>query len=107
MSKIQLVYITAPNLKEANFISRKLLDKRLAACVNILPQMKSFYWWKGKIEEAKEVVVIAKTTSRLAKRLVQEIEEIHSYETPCALTFKIQSGSSKYMKWIITETERS
>jgi periplasmic divalent cation tolerance protein len=101
---IQFVYMTAPNRQEAERIGSHLVQKRLAACVNILPQMNSIYWWNGKIEFAEECVIIAKTRKSLTTKLIKEVESTHPYETPCALVIDIKKGTKGYLKWLLKET---
>lgn len=92
-----LVYITCKDSKEAGRISMHLLRKRLIACANIFP-IKSLYWWKGKIVNDKENVIIAKTKDKNFKRLVYEVKRLHSYTIPCIL--KIDAIANKdYEAW--------
>jgi periplasmic divalent cation tolerance protein len=97
---LKLVYITAPSVEVAKSLGRNLLEKRLAACINILPQMSSLYWWEGNIETSEEVVLIAKTDEILLRDLISEVEKQHPYTVPCALTINIESGSEGYLKWL-------
>lgn len=101
---IHFVYITAGSLEEAKSIGHALVEERLAACVNMFDGMRSIYRWKGALEEAQEVVVIAKTRSALVKKLIKRVEQLHSYETPCALAFKITDGTRGYVRWLQAET---
>lgn len=103
------VYITAPTLDEAHRIGRALVENRLAACANLLPGMTSIYRWQGKVEQAGEVVVIAKTTAglfdRLAARvLAARVKEIHSYDCPCIVALPLARGHAPYLDWIAAET---
>ena len=93
-----LVYITCKDNKEAKRISKGLLEKRLVACANIHP-IESMYWWKGKIQEDKEVVVIAKTKDSCYEKVKGEIKKIHSYDVPCILKIKAEANE-EYGKWI-------
>lgn len=96
-------YITAPDIKEAEKIGRTLVEEKLAACVNIFPII-SIYRWKGKIEKAREVVIIAKTKKVLFSKLVRRVAEIHSYELPCIVGFDIWQGKKEFLEWIDGET---
>jgi periplasmic divalent cation tolerance protein len=98
------VYITNPTKKEAEKIARHLLGKRLIACANIFP-VESFYWWKGKIENAKEFVLIGKTKEKNYERIIKEIEGIHSYSIPCVAKLPA-SFNGKYEKWLTDEIEK-
>lgn len=95
------VYITNPTKKEAEKIARHLFEKRLIACANIFP-VASLYWWKGKIERGKEFVLIGKTKEKNYRKIIKEIEKIHSYSIPCVVKFPV-SFNRKYEKWLIGE----
>ncbi|MEM2918148.1 MAG: divalent-cation tolerance protein CutA [Candidatus Altiarchaeota archaeon] len=96
-----LIYITCKDRKEAEKISKHLLEKRLIACANIFP-IKSMYWWKGKIENAKEFVIIAKTLDRYFPIIKKEVKRIHSYEVPCIEKIKTEANL-EYIKWLKSE----
>jgi periplasmic divalent cation tolerance protein len=98
-----LLYITNPTKKEAEKISRHLLENRLIACANIFP-VKSLYRWKGEIADENEFIVIAKTTENNFEKVKNEIERIHSYEIPCVIKIKA-SANKKYFKWLEKEAE--
>jgi periplasmic divalent cation tolerance protein len=98
------VYITTANEKQARMIGQELVRSRLAACVNILPAMKSIYWWKGKIEKAREAVLIAKTTRSRIAALIRKVKILHSYECPCIAALPIVAGNKNYINWIAAET---
>jgi periplasmic divalent cation tolerance protein len=70
------------------------------ACTNIIPQIESLYWWEGNIEEDQESLLLAKTGSDLVNKVIDRVEEIHSYETPCALEIQIKMGSENYLNWL-------
>ena len=92
-----LVYITCKDKKEAEKISMHLLRKRLIACANIFP-IKSMYWWKGKIVNDKENVIIAKTNNKNFKKVESEVKKLHSYAVPCIL--RINATANKdYEQW--------
>lgn len=96
-----LLYITCKGEKEAKKISMHLLKKRLIACANIFP-IKSMYWWKGKIVNDKENVIIAKTLEKNFKKVEYEVKRLHSYKIPCIL--KINTVSNKdYERWVNKE----
>ena len=100
----RFVYITAADMHEAKKIGRMLLEKRLAACVNLLDAMQSMYWWEGTIEESREAVIIAKTTRRLVSSLITAVKESHSYECPCIVSLPIEAGNPAFLRWIYDET---
>lgn len=100
MSKIVYAYITCKNKSEAKKIGKILLQERLAACMNILDNMTSIYWWEGKIQEENETVLIAKTTKKLFPKLSKKVKSIHSYKVPCILQIPIADGNKEYVKWL-------
>ena len=100
--KIIFTYITCKNHSEAKKIGNALVKERLCACVNIFPEMNSIYWWKGKMEEANETVLVAKTTKSKFKKLSARAKELHSYECPCILQINITDGNKEYMNWLIS-----
>jgi len=97
-------YITASSIDEAKKIGRELLEKKIAACINIFP-ITSMYWWEGKIEESPEFVMIVKTKTEKFKELKEEVIKLHSYETPCICAFAVEDGYRKFLDWIDEVTE--
>ncbi len=97
---VTLVYVTASSKAEAMEIGKKLVEAKLAACVNIIERMHSIYWWKGKMEESEEVVLIAKTTAEAVEGLMEAVRESHSYSVPCMLTIPVTGGSKEYLDWL-------
>ncbi len=93
------VYITCESLDEARRIARHLLEKKLIACANIFP-IRSLFWWKGKIEECNEFVMIVKTKAEKFKELREEVKKIHSYSIPCICSFVIEEGNREFLDWI-------
>jgi periplasmic divalent cation tolerance protein len=100
----RLVYVTAPTQAEAESLARLAVTRRLAACANILPGMRSLYWWQGKLEEAEEVVLLLKTTEALAGELTRAIASAHSYDCPCVVVLPIEGGHRGFLDWIAAET---
>ena len=98
---VRLVLTTCGSLAEAKRLATGLVDKRVAACVNIVPgPVQSIYRWKGKVESAKEVMLIIKTTSRRVAALERELKRMHSYEVPEFLVIAIEGGSQGYLTWL-------
>lgn len=95
-----LVYVTCADKAEAEKISAEVLGERLAACANLIDGMESIYWWQGKLESARECVLIFKSEKRLFDRLKNRILALHSYETPCVAALPITGGSRAYLDWI-------
>jgi periplasmic divalent cation tolerance protein len=104
MSDLRLVYMTMGSSEEAERIGNALVGERLAACVNLLPGMRSIYRWKGAVEAAEEVVLIAKTRAPLVAALVARVKQLHSYEVPCAISLPILDGNPDYLQWLAEET---
>jgi periplasmic divalent cation tolerance protein len=98
------VYTTHPSLAEAERLGRVLVERRLAACVNILPGMVSYYWWEGKIERGEEAVMIVKTRASLAEGVRAAVKELHSYTTPAILVIPLESVDQAYLDWLMGET---
>lgn len=99
-----LVYVTAPSLAEAESLARLAVEGRLAACANILPGMRSLYWWQGALESAEEVVLLLKTTEALVPALTKALTEAHSYDCPCVVALPIAQGNPDFLRWIEAET---
>jgi periplasmic divalent cation tolerance protein len=100
----QLIYITASTDDEARTIARALVEERLAACANILGQIKSVYWWEGELQEDGEVALIVKSTAALVPRIVERVKALHSYDCPCVVALPIGSGNPAFLDWIGEET---
>jgi periplasmic divalent cation tolerance protein len=100
-----MVYITTNSMEEAEIIGRNLVSRKLAACVNIINNMKSIYHWEGKIETGEEVILIAKTKKALVNELIENVKTLHSYDCPCIVAIPIVDGNQDYLKWIRNETK--
>ncbi len=100
------VYVTAGDKSVALDIGKTVVKERLAACANVLNPMTSIYWWDGDVQEDTEVVLILKTRQELVQDLTARIQELHSYDCPCVVSFDIQSGNGAYLDWLVGETER-
>lgn len=95
-----VVFIATAHSEEAARLADMLIGQRLAACVQILPEMESVYRWQGAIERQKEVLVIAKTTKAKFEVLEREVRAIHSYETPEIVALPLTAGSVPYLEWL-------
>ncbi len=99
------VYITCSSREEAERIGAALVDARLAACANVLAGgVRSRYWWNGAVEEADEVILIAKTMEDRFAELNREVRRLHSYETPCVAAWPIVMGDPDYLAWVEAST---
>ena len=94
-----IIYITAGSMDEAKSIGRTLVEERLAACANIFP-INSIFRWKDNIEEAEEFGIIVKTKTIKVRDVEKRVKQLHSYEVPCVISFKMDLGSEDYLKWI-------
>jgi len=104
MERAVLVYTTWPSVVEAERAGRGIVEKRLAACVNILPGMISHYWWQGVLERAEEVVMIVKTRASLAEPVWKAVKSLHSYQVPSIMVLPVESVDADYYAWILKET---
>ena len=103
LERAVLVYTTFPSIGEAEQAGQALLERRLCACVNILPGMVSFYWWKGGIDRGDEVVMLIKTRASLAEQVRAAVKTLHSYTTPAILVIPLESVDPDYQAWIVAE----
>ena len=105
-SKFCIVLVTAGDRKNAFLISKLLTKNKLVACVNILPSIRSIYRWKGKIENAAEILMLIKTRKSNLSKLEKIIRQHHTYEIPEILTISLLSGEARYLHWLNMETRR-
>lgn len=96
----RLMLTTAGTAEEANKIAETLVERRLAACVNIISSISSVYRWKEKVERAQEWLLLIKTTAGAADAVAHAIKELHSYELPECVVLPIEGGSDAYLEWI-------
>jgi periplasmic divalent cation tolerance protein len=95
-----VVLSTCGTAEEAEKLARLLLDEHLAACVSVVPAVRSFYHWKGAIESASECLLLVKTSRNLFPRLCEALEKAHSYEIPETLAMPVVAGSATYLDWM-------
>jgi periplasmic divalent cation tolerance protein len=100
MTDKRIVLTTAGTKEEAHKIARALVERQLAACVNIIPRVESVYRWEGEIEQAEEWLLVIKTTAAAFERVREAIRELHSYDLPECLCLAIEDGSTEYLGWI-------
>ncbi len=101
MTGNKLVLTSAGSREEAQRIARALVERRLVACVNIVPRVESIYRWEGRIERSDEWLLLIKTTSSAFEQVRDAIKELHSYELPECICLEIEGGSAEYLKWIV------
>ncbi|MGE5325000.1 MAG: divalent-cation tolerance protein CutA [Actinomycetota bacterium] len=104
MIDARIVLTTAGSSQEAEKIATTLIERRLAACVNIIPQIQSVYRWQGNVERATEWLLIIKSRAAAFESVRDTIKEIHSYELPECIMVEIESGSKPYLDWIMHNT---
>lgn len=100
MTDKRLVLTTCGSLEEARSIAQTLVERQLAACVNIAPQIESVYRWQGEVESATEWLLVIKTTAEAFDRLRETLRELHSYELPECIAIAVEDGSAAYLEWI-------
>ena len=103
--KINFIYMTAGGKDEATQIGSELVSSKLAACVNILDNMNSIYVWDGKVQDDREVVMIAKTTEKCVPELIEKVKSMHSYECPCIVSIPVSGGNPAFLDWIAGEVK--
>jgi len=95
-----IVFITVPGSKEANRIARGLVEKKLAACASIIDGVRSVFRWKGRLDTAKESLLIVKSTRAKFRGLIAFVKSKHSYEVPEIIAFAVTAGNKEYLEWI-------
>jgi len=95
-----VVLTTVKNRVEAKRLAERLVSEKLAACVSTVPNVTSVYRWRGKVERAREVLVVVKSSMKKLDRLIPRIKELHSYEVPEILALRIERGLPEYLKWL-------
>ncbi|KAG7314597.1 hypothetical protein KOW79_021900 [Hemibagrus wyckioides] len=95
-----VLLINCPTEQTAKDIGRHIMEKRMAACVNILPPTSTMFYWNGEIQDASEILLLVRTRTSMIQRLTEIVKAIHPYQTPEILSFPIQDGSHSYLKWI-------
>lgn len=103
-STFAVVFVTAPDLNTARTLSKVALRARLIACANIVPRLESHYWWSGKLEMGKEVLLILKTRRPNLPALEKMILAKHPYDTPEFLVLPLCSGNERYLEWLYQNT---
>ena len=101
-----VVYVTAPP-ERAAALAKALVERRVAACVNILPGVRSFYHWQGEVCDDSEALLVIKTRRMLFEELREAVVELHPYEVPEVVALPIEAGHTPYLAWIDEETATS
>jgi uncharacterized protein involved in tolerance to divalent cations len=100
MNEMLMVFMTCDGRQQAEEIAQKLVEERLAACVNVVPDIRSCYVWEGKLSWSEELLLIAKTTRGAFDRLKRRVGELHSYEVPEIVALPVEAVAEKYGEWV-------
>ena len=100
MTHYRVVLTTTPDIETARTIARKVVESRLAACVNVVPKIESYYIWEGELQEDSEALLVMKTAGHLVAELERFITSIHPYEVPEFIALRVEEGGDKYLEWI-------
>lgn len=103
MTEVRFIYVTVPSMAVGETIARAVIDQRLAACVNLIPGVRSIYRWQGSVEAGDEVVALFKTTAAQVAEAMAAIVAHHPYETPVVAVLPIEAGSHGFLAWIARE----
>lgn len=98
---VRIALTTAGSIDEGRRLAQQLVERGLAACVNLVPNLTSIYRWQGAVEEAAEVLLIMKTTEKQISALESAVRELHSYKVPEFLVLDVKSGSRQYLDWLL------
>jgi len=103
--KCLFVYITVPDRRTGRQLAKALVEQHVAACVNLVGPVESFFRWEGALEHAREWVLVAKTTARRWSALVNTVRSLHPYECPCIVAGPLERGWRPFLKWVADSVE--
>jgi len=106
-AQFHIVLVTAPNLKTARQLAKSALAARLAACANLIPGLESHYWWKGRLESSREVLVLFKTIAKRLRPLEKLVLVNHPYDTPEFVILPLSGGNERYLDWLARSVRKS
>jgi periplasmic divalent cation tolerance protein len=106
MTDARIVLTTTGSVEEARKLARLLVERRLVACVSIVPRIESVYRWKGQIEQGEECLLVMKTTAASFPKLSDAIRENHSYELPECVALNVEAGTESYLRWLTDSVSR-
>ena len=106
MTRVVAVFVTCPTRAVARRIASALVARRLAACVNMLPGVESLFWWEGKVDQAKEVLLVIKTPAARLEALRLAVVALHPYDVPEVIAVPVAAGHRPYLRWVEASTRR-
>ena len=95
-----VVFVTTKDKREAEKIAQKLIEEKLAACANIVDGVQSIFWWKGKVDQSNEALMILKSKEELLEKIILTVKALHSYTVPEVIALPLLDGNPDYLKWI-------
>lgn len=101
---VAIIYSTFSDIRDARRVAKTLVEEQLVACVNIIPKVDSYYKWKGKVENEKEIIIISKTVDKNVKKTLKRIKTLHPYDLPDIIVIPIVGGNKEYLDYISNET---
>jgi len=101
---VAIIYSTFSDIRDARRVAKTLVEEQLVACVNIIPKVESYYKWKGKVENEKEIIIISKTVDKNVKKTLKRIKTLHPYDLPDIIVIPIVGGNKEYLDYISNET---
>lgn len=104
-SEVRIALTTAGSMDEAQELANALVERRVAACVNLIPNLTSIYRWQGAVEETSEVLLLIKTTAEQLSEVESTLRELHSYEVPEFVALGVESGSQPYLDWLLSNVK--
>jgi periplasmic divalent cation tolerance protein len=105
-NSVVVILVTAPDGQVAESLARVLVEERLVACVNVVPGLKSLYWWEGSVQSSDEVLMLAKARKGDVEAVAARVRELHPYEVPEVVATEVVAGLDSYLDWVNSETER-
>ncbi|OWZ83335.1 divalent-cation tolerance protein CutA [Natranaerobius trueperi] len=100
-----MFYITCDSMEEAEKLAKQLVEERLVACINVVPKIKSFFYWEGKAQSEEELLLLGKTRTDVVDQLVERVKYLHSYDVPCVVSWEITEGNEEFLHWIDSEVK--
>ncbi|OGW56121.1 MAG: cytochrome C biogenesis protein CcdA [Nitrospirae bacterium RIFCSPHIGHO2_02_FULL_42_12] len=99
-----VILITAGSVEEGEKIANALVESRLAACANIIPSVRSIFFWEGKTCQEQEVLLVVKSRRQLLEKIIDKVKQVHSYKVPEIIALPVIDGSREYLKWVEEST---